>query len=228
MKWDVDAFNEKTRNLLEVKGAEVAVFRTAAHTQAAIKFASEQGVEVAGLRVIGTDLQSVMFIESKVSAVKHLLSGAMSGLWIGALLAFGYSVLSAQVNLLILFLIGLAGLTGGLTLNTVGLITGSAKHQFITQKGLVAARYAIMAENHIPQYIQFFAAVPGNLLVPEVGLGQAGAGAQPNSAPLVSAVPQDTVIPEGGVSAAESAADWAAEEPKYGVRLPRGKGDSPS
>ncbi|EEH63743.1 hypothetical protein HMPREF0044_0762 [Gleimia coleocanis DSM 15436] len=217
MNWDVDAFNDKSKSLLEITGSEVAVFRTPQQTQAAIKFASERGVDVSGLRVVGTDLSSVTYIESRVTAAKHLLSGVMTGMWFAVIFTFGYSVMWSELNPLILGLIILASVLGGVTFNSITLATGSARNRFITQKGLVAARYAILAETHIPQYTQFFASVPGNLLRPEtvVAPDQPEVTSQPNMT--------DLPLTSGSVPCSQKPSEYGSrpdEQPRYGVRLP--------
>ncbi|MCS4483973.1 hypothetical protein NXS08_00505 [Gleimia sp. 6138-11-ORH1] len=222
MNWDIDTFAKQSTNSLEVVGTEVAVFRSAKQAQLAIRKASEAGADLRGLRVIGSDLQSVLFIEGKVTTFKHLLSGMMSGLWISLFFAFGYTLLSTQVNTLVISLILAAGLFGGLTRGAIGIVTGRAAHQFITQKGLVAARYAITAERNIDYFKQVFTSVPGNLLRPETisqgssfATNQMGAptvqGREPSPADSENEVAKETSVKPTPVHLAP---------PQYGVRLP--------
>ncbi|MDO5060224.1 MAG: hypothetical protein Q4D73_01180 [Actinomycetaceae bacterium] len=217
MNWDIDSFAKQGTDNLEVTGTEVAVFRSAQYAQAAIRSASAAGADLRGLKVVGSDLRSVLYIEGRVTTFKHLLSGLMSGLWISLLVAFGYAVLWTQVSVLVLGLILAAGIFGGLTFASLGLVTGSAAHRFMTQKGLVASRYAIVADRDAQKFIQFFASTPGNLLRPETALQQlavtqpvvdsegAGADSISETKPVAEAKPQ---------SAVELA------PPQYGVRLP--------
>lgn len=217
MNWDIDSFAKQGTDNLEVTGTEVAVFRSAQYAQAAIRNASATGADLRGLKVVGSDLRSVLYIEGRVTTFKHLLSGLMSGLWIALLFSFGYAVLWTQVSVLVLILILAAGIFGGLSFAAFGLVTGSAAHRFMTQKGLVASRYAIVADRDAQKFIQFFASTPGNLLRPETALQQlavtphtsdsegAGFDSSLETKPAAEAKPQSAV---------------QLAPPQYGVRLP--------
>lgn len=217
MNWNVDADEVGIDLSLRAEGTKIAVFRSSAQVAEALRKASDAGLDLTGVRIVGDNLRTVTEILGRVTVSRHLLRSALGGVWYSVLFSLLAFIFYPQVQTVALVLIGFAGILAGLTLGMWTWFFGNGAKQFRSQKGLVPSSFTLVADGNISQLAGFFASAPGNLLRPEQVLSVPEGGL---SAPAanVAVQPELPIQPVPAV-AVERVAPEALEPPQYGVRL---------
>lgn len=213
MKWNVDADEVGIDLQLRADGVRLAVFRSRQEVGQALRQAAEAGVDLAGVRVVGSDLRVVTEILGSVTLSRHVARASFGGLWYAVLLSLLLFLFYPQVNVAALVLLGAGGLLAGLTVGSVTWFFGNGSKQFRTHRGLVPSAYTLVADENIPQLSGFFTSIPGNLLRPEQVSSVSEDAA--NSLEEVESSTQSTPVASSEGEEAE-----ILEPPQYGVRLP--------
>lgn len=180
-------------------GTEVASYRTYAEAQAAVDHLSDRQLEVRVLTIVGTDLRLVERITGRLTLGKVILSGALSGMWLGLFITILMALWLSESSLVIIPMGVAMGALFGIIFNVVPYLLRRGERDFTSATQVVASRYAVLANENIAQFRQILANSPGNLTRP------------PERRPAT-----DT----SGPTAFGSRPD---EQPKYGVRLSDGE-----
>ncbi|ETJ02842.1 MAG: hypothetical protein Q605_AUC00928G0002 [Actinomyces urogenitalis DORA_12] len=146
-------------------GEEVASFATYAEAQHAVDMLSDEGFPVEHLAIVGTDLRQVETITGRMSWGRAIVSGAVSGLWLGlffgALLALvgpsqmgGVALMGSAV---------LMGVLWGALFQVVGYAMTRGRRDFTSTSAVVASRYSIIAAEHVMDAARALSGLAGNL-----------------------------------------------------------------
>lgn len=177
------------------EGTEVASYRTYAEAQAAVDHLSDQQYRVRYLTIVGTDLRLVERITGRLTWGKVLLSGAMSGMWLGFFMALLFAIWSTQ-NIWPLLVTGLViGAIFGMIFNVVPYALTKGKRDFTSATQVVASRYAILASQNVDEFREALRSTPGNLTRPK------------------------PTVPPVDMSKPSAFGSRPDEQPKFGVRL---------
>ena len=146
------------------------------------------------LTIVGTDLCLVERITGRLTLRRVIISGALSGIWLGLFFTAVMMVWSQAGWALILPGIAM-GAVFGIVLNLVPYIRMRGTRDFTSNTQVVAARYAVLARAQVNEFRTILANSPGNLTRPQ------------RSRPVEEPT---------GPTAFGSRAD---EQPRFGVRL---------
>lgn len=145
------------------KGVEVASYRTYVEAQAAVDHLSDEQFDVRGLCIVGTDLQLVERITGRLTWGKVLWNGMLSGLWLGLFVAILFALWTPN-ELLPIMLVGLGmGAVFGMTLSAVPYALRRGARDFTSATQVVAARYAVLAQDGVEEFRRALQNTPGNL-----------------------------------------------------------------
>lgn len=176
-------------------GTEVASYRTYVAAQAAVDHLSDRQLDVRVLTIVGTDLRLVERITGRLTLGKVILSGALSGMWLGLFITILMALWLSESSLVIIPMGVAMGALFGIIFNVVPYLLRRGERDFTSATQVVASRYAVLANENIAQFRQILANSPGNLTRPPE---------------------RKASVDTSGPTAFGSRPD---EQPKYGVRL---------
>lgn len=190
-------------------GEEVASFASYAEAQHAVDSLSDEGFPVQFLSIVGTDLRQVERITGRMSWGRAIVSGTLSGMWLGLFFGVLLAIMGPGTGGVFLFLAAVAlGMLWGALFQVVAYAMTRGRRDFTSTSAVVASRYAIVASQHARDAARALAPLPGNL---SRG-GEAARRAEERRAAR-HAARGDGPTPFG------SRPD---EEPRFGVRISQG------
>lgn len=199
-------------------GEEVASFASYTEAQHAVDSLSDEGFPVQFLAIVGTDLRQVERITGRMSWGRAIVSGALSGLWLGLFFGVLLAIMGPGEGGSFLFVSAVAlGVLWGTLFQVVAYAMTRGRRDFTSTSAVVASRYAIIASQHATDAARALAPLPGNL---SRG-GEAARRAEERRAARAARLGE-------GPTPFGSRPD---EQPRFGVRVspqqPAGDGDQP-
>ncbi|MDO5494596.1 MAG: magnesium transporter [bacterium] len=172
-------------------GTEIASFEKYLDASKAVDTLADAEFPVEALTIVGTDLKMVERVTGRVTWVKVLLSGALSGAFFGLMLSLFFVLLIPDAPWSLLLVWMLAGAIGfALMQGLLYAMSGGQRDFSSTGQGVVATRYGLQcATEHVGRAKELLASkgviAQGGAPVREVDLTHRGRTA--------SATPQTTV-----------------------------------
>ncbi|MDV6013886.1 general stress protein [Haloechinothrix sp. LS1_15] len=129
-------------------GWPIGSYDTYEEAQGAVDYLARNDFPVADVTIVGVDLMLVERIVGKLSLVKVLGTGAMTGAWFGLFIGLLLSLFGAAegVDYTPLAVGVTAGVLFGLTFAAISYVSTKGRRNFSSSSQLVAARYDVLCQ----------------------------------------------------------------------------------
>lgn len=140
----------------------LGVFDDYAAAQKVMDFLSDKDFPVQDCMIVGTDLRQVERITGRITTSRVALSGALSGLWLGAFVGLIFALFGRDNSVAMLVTTALFGALFGVIWAMVGYAMTRGRRDFSSVMQVVATRYEVLVEHkHMIRARELLAEMPG-------------------------------------------------------------------
>ncbi len=164
------------------QGETVARYSTYLAAQRAVDHLAEQEFPVENVTIVGTDLQMVERVLSRLSYSRVALGGALSGAWFGLFVGLLFTLMGTTGESL-LFPAIFIGAGFGMLFSVIGYALSRGRRDFTSSSQIVAQHYALLCSAEVAYRARILLEDVGGVVrgAPEAPRGPSPAGAEPGA-----------------------------------------------